>query len=185
MLQTDVPLKETTEKSDNALPEEGGENHDDPPKPQKAETDDMVRVTGKELGEGMSRKQLRTAARNYARTYFVGKTIQVESAGYGILISQNGVDHSLRMARREDVMHSIVALPDLLRRATLIGTEDDEKKRDYVKAMEIYQTPAEVRGRHYTAEMVVTVAKDESRGLDDIRVLYNQKLKGRTSSGEI
>lgn len=82
-------------------------------------------------------------------------------------------------------MHSIVALPNLLQAATLVGTEDDEKKRDYVKAMEFYQAPVEVRGRHYMAEMVVTVAKDESRGLDDIRVFYNQKLKGRTSSGAV
>ena len=102
--------------------------NDDPTKPPKNERNnednvsDIVRVTGSELGEGLNRKQLKEAARQYAYKNFVGTRVVVESIGKEVHLSRNGIRHTLHMARN-------------------------------------------------------TVAKEESRQLDDVRVFYSHKLK--------
>jgi len=145
--------------------------------------DGVVRVTGKELGEGLDLKQLRKAAKKYAKEHIAGKIVTIKSAGVNVLISQKGLDHSIWISRNEDVLHAMTALPELLRRSIKVREEGDKRGRDYVKAMEIYQAPVDVGGRRYVAEIFVIAAKSEARMLDNIRVFYHQKLKGSPRSG--
>jgi len=137
-----------------------------------------VRLSGKELGEGLDRRQLREEAREYARKNFAGQKVTVLSNGAEVLISMGGIRHTLTYAKTRAEMQAVVATPQLLQRAVKVGEEPDEDKRPYVKAIEKYHTGVEVAGTQYIAEMTVTVVDGRPRLLDDIRIFYNQNLKG-------
>ena len=139
---------------------------------------DIVRLTGRELGEGLSFQLLRKAAKQFAQKNFVGKKVTVESNGAGILVSMGGIKHTLAMAKTWEDILAVIVLPELLRHSVKVDEEADKHGRKYIKAIEKYQSPLEIGGKVYMAEMIVTVVNGESRQLDDIRVFYHQKLQG-------
>jgi len=72
---------------------------------------DVVRVSGKELGEGLDKRQLREKGNEYAKKNFAGQNVTVLSNGVEILISMGGIRHTLTFAKTRDELYAVVAIP--------------------------------------------------------------------------
>jgi len=137
-----------------------------------------VHVSVSKLGEYKNERQLRAFAKKYADQFVAGQKITIGSTGNTVLISQESVDHSFHIAKRHtDTFLSITELPELLKKATKLAEGKDKHGRSFVRAMEIYQTPVEIRGKKYIAEMVILHGIAEHPVLGTARVLRHQKLK--------
>jgi len=183
VFQTDIHVKKIRKKSEGTSPQKGDGHNDDPPKPPIKEESgesnggDVVRVTGNELGEGLSIQQLRDAAKQYARKNFAGKNVTVDSNGVEIMVPMKGVKHTLSFAKTSEDIQAVVAIPRLLRCSVKVKEEADHRKRHNVKFIEKYHAKLEIDGIPYVAEMVVTVAEGRSRKFNDARFFYNQHIK--------
>jgi len=116
-----------------------GEAHcGDPLKPpsQKESDDGVVRISGKEFGEGLDFKQLRAMAKKYAVEHFAGTTVIIESTGNPVRISVSSIKHTLSFARSQEDIYPVVAMPKLLRRSMKIGEETDKYGRHNIKSIE-------------------------------------------------
>ena len=122
-------------------------------------------ITGKELGDGLSTKNLRRASRDYAEKHFVGKTYHNESSGVDIGVTRQGIKHAL--ANANDIeMRLMPALPKMLERAQYVGSEPDKFGRADIKATHKYVTEVRVGDEVVSVGIVVRELSDGHRHYD-------------------
>lgn len=126
-----------------------------------------VQVSGTELGEYGSIKELRAKARAYARAHFTGKKVTNRNTGFDIIIPwSGGIKHALSRNPSEDKLLVVPVLPDLLERSTLVGKEPDKQGRSEILAVYKFEVPVMIGKRLLNAHLVVREMQDGRRFYD-------------------
>jgi len=128
-----------------------------------------VHITGNELGAGLSTKELRQAATNYAEKNFAGKEYRNENSGAAILVTRQGIKHGLANANDIEI-RLMPALPRMLERAKYTGSEPDKSGRAEIKAAHKYVTTAKVGEETLTVGIVVRELADGHRYYDHFAI---------------
>ncbi|CAN0620490.1 LPD3 domain-containing protein [Burkholderia multivorans] len=124
-------------------------------------------LKGDELGDFTSMKELRHKAIAYGKQ-FAGKKFTNNATGNQIEVTNGGIRHTVATGH-DEVLRSIPALPDLLKKARLIDSQPDKRGDPNVKAVETYSAPLKLDGKSYRALITVKVFYDGHR-------YYNQGL---------
>ncbi|MBF0311460.1 MAG: hypothetical protein HQL56_18245, partial [Magnetococcales bacterium] len=104
--------------------------------------------------------EFRLKARSFANRNFVGKTFVNRDSGDRIEVTVAGVKHALAKSS-EDLVRSVVALPELLREARKTATETDKDNDVNTLAVHKYEVGLQIGERSFD---VVIVAKERTDG---------------------
>jgi len=150
--------------------------------------DDIICVDETPFDENVPPKQLYKTAKKWAREQFQGKTFENKSTGRKIEITGNGIKHAIAKAFNPDVAHSMAVLPEMIERAEFIREEppkppqEGKSPEQYLVAVERYETKVRIRGKLYTAELIVKVKNDGSNEIGhvaDMRFYYHHNLHAK------
>jgi len=124
----------------------------------------VVRLTGKEIDEAATTKELRQKALEYA-SRFIGKSFRNAETGNDILVGKSGVKHTLSHAGL-DLIRSIPAIPNLIASAELLNSEPDKHGDANIKSVETYTAKLEIEGAQREIVMTVKHHSDGCRYYD-------------------
>jgi len=115
--------------------------------------------------------QRRKTVRKWTRKQFQGKTVENKNTRREIVITGSGIDHTIYKARNPYTIYSMPVLPDMIERAEFIRSEPQAEGKqpelDLV-AVERYEAKIRIRGKLYTAELVVKVKKGGNREIGSV-----------------
>jgi hypothetical protein len=117
-------------------------------------------LTGQELGPTQSFEKLRDAASQHYQTKFVDTGLRVTNDATGVEIQFNKLGRKKTTQAGESLLKLVPALPDLLRKGTLLDTAPDLAGRPDVKAFHRYLAAADVGGERLDVVLVVREARD-------------------------
>ncbi|MBF0309248.1 MAG: hypothetical protein HQL56_06945, partial [Magnetococcales bacterium] len=120
----------------------------------------VVRITGDELGAFNTVKEFRLKALERAKRDFVGKTYTNQDSGDRIEVTTSGVKHTISHGA-DDLIRSIVAIPELIANARKVGIEVDNKDDPNTRAVHRYEVNLEIGARSFG---VILVAKERFDG---------------------
>jgi len=89
------------------------------------------------------------------------------------------------VARNPDVIHSLAVLPEMIERAKRVRSElprppkKGKRPEQDLVAVELYETKMRIRGKLYTAELIVKVEERNNRRVgmvNVVRLYYHHRL---------
>lgn len=127
----------------------------------------FTEITGKEI-DAMPGNTLQSKATNWLRQNLQGKTVVNDSTGWEISTGRKGINKAMSHSGTESVARSVAAIPDLLKNAVLVQTEQNNNasERDDVPWVHHFYAPVRIGGADYVARIVVKEAKDGTRFYD-------------------
>ena len=125
---------------------------------------EAITLTGTELGEWHSMKELRKSALIYAER-FVGQSFTNVHTGHSIHVGKMGVKHTLAGAQ-DSLIKSVPAIPALLEKSSLIKTEIDKGLDRNVLAVESYGCRLELAGIVREVILTIKLSRDGRRYYD-------------------
>jgi Large polyvalent protein-associated domain 3 len=126
--------------------------------------DVIVTLTGDELGDWLTMKELRKNALLYAER-FIGDAVTNEQTGSDIFISKSGVKHTIA-GGQDELVKTIPAIPMLLEVAELVKSESDRKNDENVLSIESYVAHLVIASRQHQVMLKVKQYKDQRRYYD-------------------
>ncbi|MCP4750705.1 MAG: hypothetical protein GY866_07425, partial [Proteobacteria bacterium] len=123
-----------------------------------------VVINGNELGDLKSTKEVRKKARKFLKG--LREPIINTETGYSIHFSKDGIDKTLNIDSSYRHLTSVVALPEMIQKATFIVESEDEKERPEVKRFLYFHSKVRIAaafGRVYDVEIAVKELKDGKR----------------------
>lgn len=121
-----------------------------PPVPVKAKAEATVRITGDEVGPGITDiKELRAAAANYYDRELRGRIRFVERPGFGrVAFTRPGRNKTIHNSANPDTLRLIAAVPDIIVRGEYLGASDptDKHAKD-AKAYHYFAADVQIGGR--------------------------------------
>jgi hypothetical protein len=121
-------------------------------------------LTGHELGEWHSMKELRQKALIYAER-FIGQSFINQSTGHDIHVGKVGVKHTLAGAQ-DMLIKSVPAIPALLENSRLIKTGADKGNDRNVFAVESYACGLRLEGATREVILTIKLSRDGRRYYD-------------------
>jgi len=140
-----------------------------------------VEITGREFGEGVPVADMREAARQYARKNYANTSVRNEDTESEIIIPWQGIRKTLAGSDLQ-VVQSMKALPDLLKRAKWVGQYADARGRVEVKAIHRFSAELRIGGEDFGAEIIVREHRDGRRFYD--HYINRKKMEPTGESGE-
>lgn len=135
-----------------------------------------VEVRGDELGEGLTGKALREAAKTFARTHLAEKQVHNLATGQLISLPWQGLKHATSNANDPE-LRLIPALPDLLQKATLQESVPDRAGRPDIVAAHRYTVQVILNGEPLNVGIVVREFSNGHRFYDHF-IVGNKKPTG-------
>lgn len=118
-------------------------------------------LTGNELGEHASTKELRKAAMQHAEQHLIGKSFTNANSGHSIKVTKQGMKHSLSGKNNPEVRLS-VALPTMLEKAHYAGAKPPTEKHQARGVVAMHQYIATVHmGKESFKVGIVTHVKGD------------------------
>ena len=117
------------------------------------DTPKIPEIKGDELGTWSSMKDLRDKAKEYAKRFVGHKFVNAET-GHEIEVSMSGVKHTISGAQ-DSLIKTIPAIPDIVKTAKFLHTEEPKKEDTNVLGVEKYYADVKIEGA--THRMLVTV----------------------------
>ncbi|MCL2656823.1 MAG: phage portal protein [Betaproteobacteria bacterium] len=116
-----------------------------------------VELSGSELGEHASTKDMRRAAMGYAEENLIGKSFKNENSGHSIKVTRQGVKHALSRANFPE-LKILPGLGQLLAHAEYKGSEPAKANKPHIVAAHKYSATVKV-GDEKLSVGIVTLEK--------------------------
>jgi hypothetical protein len=117
-------------------------------------------LKGDELGQAKDIVDLRRLARSYAEKNLAGRTVKNEETGFDIKITRRGLGKLSSGAKGEDLVRAIPAIPEMLQKGKLLGSEPDRLGRGDIKAVHRLTSAVEIGGKRIDTVLIVRETKD-------------------------
>ena len=108
------------------------------------------------------------SAKKYALAKLQGRTFKNDETGWEIGIGRKGIQKTLSHAARPEQGKSIAALPDLLKHATKVRSEENRKadERADIPLVHHFYAPLDIGDRRFLAHLVVKETRDGKKFYD-------------------
>ena len=116
----------------------------------------FAEVTGREI-DGMLGRNAQEKATNWMRSNLQGKSFKNDATGWDISVGRKGINKAMSHGGKETHARSVAAIPDLLKNAVLVSSENNKNAADRmdVSAVHHFYAPFVMGGQQYIARMVV------------------------------